>query len=55
MDIKKLSSLLLVTLILRTRQWNERKREKIKILKVTFDNLDLTTREAEKFWPIYNT
>jgi hypothetical protein len=31
------------------------KREKIKILKVTFDNWDLTTREAEKFWPIYNT
>jgi Spy/CpxP family protein refolding chaperone len=33
------------------------KREKIKILKVTFltTELDLTTREAEKFWPIYNT
>jgi hypothetical protein len=39
MDIKKLSSRLwLLPLILRPRQWNERKREKIKILKVTFDN-----------------
>lgn len=33
------------------------KKEQIKTLKVAFltTELDLTTREAEKFWPIYNT
>jgi Spy/CpxP family protein refolding chaperone len=33
------------------------KKEQIKALKVSFltTELDLTTREAEKFWPIYNT
>ena len=33
------------------------KREQIKALKVAFfaTELDLTTTEAEKFWPIYNT
>jgi hypothetical protein len=35
----------------------EDKKEQIKALKVAFltTALDLTTREAEKFWPIYNT
>lgn len=33
------------------------KREKIKSLKVAFitERLELTTTEAQKFWPIYNT
>jgi Spy/CpxP family protein refolding chaperone len=33
------------------------KREQIKALKVAFftTELDLTTNEAERFWPIYNT
>ncbi|MFV8370583.1 sensor of ECF-type sigma factor [Flavobacterium sp. LB2R40] len=33
------------------------KKEKIKALKVAFfaTELDLTTSEAEKFWPLYNT
>ncbi len=33
------------------------KREKIKALKVAFftTELDFTTNEAEKFWPLYNT
>jgi Spy/CpxP family protein refolding chaperone len=33
------------------------KKEQIKALKVAFltTELDLTTREAQKFWPIYNT
>ena len=33
------------------------KKEQIKALKVAFftTELDLTTNEAEKFWPIYNT
>lgn len=35
----------------------QEKKEKIKALKVAFftTELDLTTNEAEKFWPIYNT
>lgn len=35
----------------------EEKREQIKTLKVAFltTELNLTTKEAEKFWPIYNT
>jgi Spy/CpxP family protein refolding chaperone len=60
MDIKKIIfSLLLVTSFNFYAQDSgmKEKREKIKILKVTFltTELDLTTREAEKFWPIYNT
>ena len=33
------------------------KREKVKALKVAYitEQLDLTTEEAQKFWPIYNT
>ncbi|EIA07853.1 hypothetical protein HJ01_02721 [Flavobacterium frigoris PS1] len=33
------------------------KKEQIKALKVAFltTELDLTTKEAEKFWPVYNT
>ncbi|WP_426091232.1 sensor of ECF-type sigma factor [Flavobacterium sp. DSR3-2] len=35
----------------------QEKKEKIKTLKVAFftTELDLTTNEAEKFWPLYNT
>jgi Spy/CpxP family protein refolding chaperone len=60
MDIKKIIfSLMLITSFNFYAQDSgmKEKREKIKILKVTFltTELDLTTSEAEKFWPIYNT
>jgi Spy/CpxP family protein refolding chaperone len=60
MDLKKIISfLLLVTSFSFYAQDSgmKEKKEQIKILKVAFltTELDLTTREAEKFWPIYNT
>lgn len=35
---------------------NDEKREKIKVFKVSFltTELELTTTEAQKFWPVYN-
>ncbi|MGV7107166.1 sensor of ECF-type sigma factor [Flavobacterium sp. U410] len=47
---------LLVTLIGFSQNFKE-KREKIKALKVAYitEKLELTSQEAEKFWPIYNT
>lgn len=47
---------LLVTLISFSQNFKE-KREKIKALKVAYitEKLELTSQEAEKFWPIYNT
>lgn len=38
-------------------QGNPEKREKVKALKVAFltEKLALTSEEAQKFWPIYNT
>jgi len=40
-----------------TAQTREESREKIKALKIAYltEQLSLTTEEAQKFWPIYNT
>ena len=48
--------LFLVSFISFSQNFKE-KREKIKALKVAYitDELSLTTDEAQKFWPIYNT
>jgi hypothetical protein len=48
--------LFLVSFISFSQDFKE-KREKIKALKVAYitDELSLTTGEAQKFWPIYNT
>ena len=48
--------LFLVSFISFSQNFKE-KREKIKALKVAYitDELSLTTGEAQKFWPIYNT
>lgn len=50
-----LSVLLLFTVLSFGQDYKE-KREKIKALKVAYitEQLDLTTDEAQKFWPIYN-
>jgi Spy/CpxP family protein refolding chaperone len=60
MDLKKIISLLLLVTSFSFYAQDsgmKEKKEQIKILKVAFltTELDLTTREAEKFWPIYNT
>lgn len=49
-------SLLLLFTVLGFGQDYKEKREKIKALKVAFitEQLDLSTDEAQKFWPIYN-
>lgn len=60
MNIKKIITLLLLltsfSFYAQDRGMKDKK-EQIKALKVAFltTELDLTTREAEKFWPIYNT
>ena len=60
MNFKKLLPLLLlfvsVSFYAQSESMQEKK-EKIKTLKVAFftTELDLTTNEAEKFWPFYNT
>ena len=50
-----LSVLLLFTVLSFSQDFKE-KREKIKALKVAYitEQLELTTDEAQKFWPIYN-
>ncbi|WP_016990295.1 hypothetical protein [Flavobacterium sp. ACAM 123] len=60
MNIKKITSLLLLLTSFSFYAQDNRmkdKKEQIKVLKVAFltTELDLTTRQAEKFWPIYNT
>lgn len=56
MKKKILLSLLLLFTVLSFGQDYKEKREKIKALKVAYitEQLDLTTDEAQKFWPIYN-
>lgn len=53
---KILLSVLLLFTVLSFGQDYKEKREKIKALKVAYitEQLDLTTDEAQKFWPIYN-
>jgi hypothetical protein len=60
MNIKKLVPILLLFVSFNFYAQGEsmkEKKEQIKALKVAFftTELDLTTNEAEKFWPIYNT
>jgi Spy/CpxP family protein refolding chaperone len=60
MNIKKLLLILLLLVSFNFYAQGEsmkEKKEQIKALKVAFftTELDLTTNEAEKFWPIYNT
>lgn len=60
MNIKKIITLLLLLtsfIFYAQDRGMKDKKEQIKALKVAFltTELDLTTREAEKFWPIYNT
>ncbi|MGO4904337.1 sensor of ECF-type sigma factor [Flavobacterium sp. W20_MBD1_R3] len=59
MNIKKLLPILLLLLSFNFYGQHENmkeKKEQIKALKISFltAELDLTTYEAEKFWPIYN-
>ena len=60
MDIKKIVTIIMLLVGFNFYAQGENmkeKREQIKALKVAFfaTELDLTTTEAEKFWPIYNT
>jgi len=60
MNIKKLLPILLLFVSFNFYAQGEsmkEKKEQIKALKVAFftTELDLTTNEAERFWPIYNT
>ena len=60
MDIKKIVTIIMLLVGFNFYAQGENmkeKREQIKTLKVAFfaTELDLTTTEAQKFWPIYNT
>jgi hypothetical protein len=60
MNIKKILPILLLISSFNFYAQSENikdKKEQIKALKVAFltTELDLTTKEAEKFWPVYNT
>ncbi|MFQ3174554.1 MAG: hypothetical protein ACI9WT_001747 [Flavobacterium sp.] len=60
MNIKKILPILLLISSFNFYAQGENmkeKKEQIKALKVAFltTELDLTTKEAEKFWPVYNT
>lgn len=60
MKLKKIIPILLLLTTFNFYAQNEsmkEKKEQIKALKVAFltTELDLTTTEAQKFWPIYNT
>lgn len=55
---KKLTLLLILIVSVSFAQGGmKEKKEKIKALKVAYitEKLDLTTEEAQKFWPVYNT
>jgi len=56
MKIKILLPILLLFTISSFSQGHEEKKEQIKALKVSFltTELNLTTSESEKFWPVYN-
>ena len=60
MDLKKLYPIFFLLLSLNFYGQSDNfkdKKEKIKAMKVAFltTELDLTSNEAEKFWPLYNT
>ncbi|WP_340076889.1 sensor of ECF-type sigma factor [Leptobacterium sp. I13] len=50
-------SVVLFFILVSKTQAQEYKRDRIKSLKIAFitEKLSLTTEEAEKFWPVYNT
>ncbi len=55
--MKKLLTILLLSLsVLASAQDMEKRVERIKALRVAFisDKLDLTTEEAQRFWPVFN-
>ena len=54
--MKKILTLLLISIYLISFAQENPKLERIKTLRIAFfsDKLDLTTNEAQKFWPIYN-
>ncbi len=56
--MNKIKTLILILLIATTTFYGQRRpdREKIKSLKVAYitEKLDLSSKEAEVFWPIYN-
>ncbi|MGB5417900.1 sensor of ECF-type sigma factor [Algibacter sp.] len=53
--MKKLLPILLLLMVFKISA-QDSKRERIKALKVSFitEKLDLTEKEAQKFWPVYN-
>lgn len=57
MNKKIITLLLLLVGSIVFSQEQEEKREKIKTLKIAYitEQLELTTTEAQKFWPIYNS
>lgn len=54
--MKKILTLLLISIYSISFAQENPKLERIKTLRIAFfsDKLDLTTNEAQKFWPIYN-
>jgi len=56
MKIKLILPLLLLFTLTGFSQTHEEKREQIKALKISYitTELNLTTPESEKFWPVYN-
>ncbi|WP_274475718.1 Spy/CpxP family protein refolding chaperone [Mangrovimonas aestuarii] len=55
MTLKKLS-LLVITLLITATSFAQSKKDRINSLKVAFitERLDLSEKEAQQFWPIYN-
>ena len=56
MTINKIILVVLVLFSFTTKAQDKDKHEKIKALKIAYltEQLNLTTKEAENFWPIYN-
>ncbi len=54
--MKTIFTILLITISLHGFSQDDERRERIKALKVAFltEQLNLTSQEAQKFWPIYN-
>jgi Skp family chaperone for outer membrane proteins len=54
--MKKIITIIFFVFLSGFAQEQDRKSERIKNLKIAYisNNLDLTTQEAEKFWPIFN-
>lgn len=54
--MKKILTIILLIFLYQVYAQNNRKIDRIKSLKITFisDKLELTTDEAQRFWPFYN-